>query len=110
MLEIIGPPNLEPREKVLLEARGPCYDHLCYTADDVPTAWEEAAARGSVQVEAPIEAYDNCLAWLRDADGNDIEVMGAVPPETILEAIRMGVPYDSTRSSRAVEAAIPKGE
>jgi methylmalonyl-CoA/ethylmalonyl-CoA epimerase len=96
LLEIIGPPDLEPREAVLLERRGPCYDHLCYVADDVAAAWREAVARGGTRVEEPVHAYGNWIAWLRDADGNDVEIMGPVPPEIVLEAMRTGVPFDST--------------
>jgi catechol 2,3-dioxygenase-like lactoylglutathione lyase family enzyme len=98
MLEIIGPPDLEPREEVLLSARGPCYDHLCFVAEDVAAAWREALARGAVPVDEPAQAYGNWLAWLRDADGNDVEIMGPLSPEVISDALRTGVPFDSTGS------------
>ena len=39
-LEIIGPPGLEPREEVLINKYGPCFDHLAFVANDVKAAWE----------------------------------------------------------------------
>jgi catechol 2,3-dioxygenase-like lactoylglutathione lyase family enzyme len=96
MLEIIGPPHLEPREVEILEARGACYDHLCYVADDVPGAWQAALDRGAEKMAEPVQEYGMWIAWVRDADGNDLEIMGAIPDEIVQEALRTGTPYDGT--------------
>ena len=83
MLEIIGPPGLEEREEVLLKKRGPLFDHLCYTAEDVKGAWQAAIDKGAENFIAPYEEYGGEIAWLRDADGNDIEIMSPFPQEFV---------------------------
>ncbi len=83
MLEIIGPPGLEEREEVLLKKHGPLFDHLCYTAEDVKGAWQAAMDRGATNFIKPYQEYGGDLAWLRDADGNDIEIMNPIPKEVV---------------------------
>ncbi len=94
LLEIIGPPRLEPREEALLKQHGACYDHLCYVADDVRTAWQACLDRGAQNMEAPVEQLGMWIAWLKDADGNDVEIMSPTPAEIIEEALRTGEPFD----------------
>jgi catechol 2,3-dioxygenase-like lactoylglutathione lyase family enzyme len=83
MLEIIGPPGLEKREEELLNKRGPLFDHICYTAADVKGAWQAALAKGAENFIEPYEEYGIEIAWIRDADGNDIEIMSPFPQELI---------------------------
>ncbi|MBL7063402.1 MAG: VOC family protein [Anaerolineae bacterium] len=96
MLEIIGPPHLEPREVELLEKRGACYDHLCYIAGDVHAAWQEAIERGVEGGAAPIvyEKYGIRVAWLKDADGNDVEIMDPIPDNFLEMALQAEEPLN----------------
>ena len=94
LLQIVGPPYLEPREEVLLEKRGPCLDHIGFVADDLPGAWEDAVARGAKQVTEPIFYLIAYLAWFVDPDGIDVEIMNPFPEDLIQEAIRTGNPAD----------------
>jgi catechol 2,3-dioxygenase-like lactoylglutathione lyase family enzyme len=80
LLEIIwGPEGMEPREIVMLEKHGACYDHLCYVAEDVQGAWQAAQQRGAPNMADPVQAYGMWIAWLKDADGNDVEIMNPLP-------------------------------
>jgi len=94
MLEIIGPPHLEPREVELLEKHGACYDHLCYAADDVRGAWQAALDRGAENMADPVKDYGIWIAWVKDADGSDVEIMDPIPDQIIEEALRTGKPFD----------------
>jgi len=92
MLELIGPPYLEPREEVLLDKYGACYDHLCYVADDVKGAWRAAVERGGKADDEPryYDEYGMTLGWLKDADGVDVEILEPVSDEMIKEALQGG--------------------
>ena len=83
MLEIIGPPELEEREEELLKKHGPLFDHLCYTAEDVKGAWQAAIDRGTMNFIEPYVKYGSHLAWLKDADENDVKIMEPFPEELI---------------------------
>jgi catechol 2,3-dioxygenase-like lactoylglutathione lyase family enzyme len=96
MLEIIGPPHLEPRETRILEARGACYDHLCYVADDVQAAWQAAVQRGAEKMAEPAQEYGTWIAWVRDADGNDLEIMNPIPDALLEVALQSEEPLDLT--------------
>jgi catechol 2,3-dioxygenase-like lactoylglutathione lyase family enzyme len=96
MLEIIGPPHLEPREARILEARGACYDHLCYVAGDVQAAWQAAVQRGAKKMAEPAQEYGMWIAWLHDADGNDLEIMNPVPDALVEMALQSEDPLDLT--------------
>jgi catechol 2,3-dioxygenase-like lactoylglutathione lyase family enzyme len=93
-LEIIGPPGLEPREVVMLDKHGACFDHLAYVTDDVHTTWKAVLEKGAQNMDAPVRAYDNWLAWVKDADGNDVEIMNPFPPDALLKARQTGIPVD----------------
>jgi len=91
-LEIIGPPGLEPREEVLINKYGACFDHLAFVTGDVQSGYELVLQRGVQNMEAPIRAYDNWISWVNDPDGNDIEIMGPLDEKSLLEALNSGVP------------------
>ncbi len=93
-LEIIGPPGLEPREEIILNKHGACYDHLAFVTDDVDSAWKSAIDRGAKNMDSPIEAYTTRIAWVNDPDDIDLEIMNRFPPERLLEALQSGVPVD----------------
>ena len=90
MLELIGPPNLLPREIEILGKRGACFDHLCYTAVDVEGAWKQALERGAKNMAKPVEEYGVQIAWVRDGDGNDVEIMNPIPEDVINIALEGG--------------------
>ncbi len=94
LLEIIGPPDLEPREVVMLDKHGACFDHFCYVTDNVQATWKEVIDRGAPAMDAPVRAYDNWLSWVHDADGNDIEIMNPFPAEALLQALQTGTPVN----------------
>lgn len=98
MLEIIGPPDLEAREVVMLERHGACYDHFGYVAGDVEKAWKLSLTRGAKEMAAPVEDYGVQMAWVNDADGNDVEIMSPIPDEIILNVLQGGEPFDAMRS------------
>jgi catechol 2,3-dioxygenase-like lactoylglutathione lyase family enzyme len=76
MLELIGPPGpMDDREVPLLKKWNACFDHLCYVADDVKGAWQKAIDKGARKFLEPVDEYGLCLAWVRDPDGNDVEIM-----------------------------------
>jgi len=75
MLEIIGPTDSDEREVPLLRRRAPCFDHLCYVASDTRGAWQAAIDKGAKKFLEPVEEYGTCIAWVRDPDGNDVEIM-----------------------------------
>jgi catechol 2,3-dioxygenase-like lactoylglutathione lyase family enzyme len=97
MLEIIGPPHLEEREVMILEKRGACYDHLCYTAEDVGGAWEKAIDLGAEKMTEPFEDYGVQIAWVRDHDGNDVEIMNPIPAEIIEVVLQGGEPLNGAQ-------------
>jgi catechol 2,3-dioxygenase-like lactoylglutathione lyase family enzyme len=94
MLEIIGPPNLEPREEKMLAKRGACYDHFCYTAVDVNGAWKAALERGAKNLADPVHEYGMEIAWVYDQDGNDVEIMNPIPEEIVDIVLQGGEPLN----------------
>jgi hypothetical protein len=94
LLKIIwGPEGLEPREVAMPKRHGACYGHLCYVADDVSAAWRAALERGATNMADPIQAYGAWIAWLNDADGNDVEIMSPIAAGLVEEALRTGQPF-----------------
>ncbi len=92
MLEIIGPPDLWDREEVLLKKHGPLFDHICYMVEDVPAAYNAALEKGAVDFMAPHEGYGLTMAWIRDADGNEIEFMSHFPGDMQAKILRGEIP------------------
>jgi catechol 2,3-dioxygenase-like lactoylglutathione lyase family enzyme len=91
MLEIIGPPYLEPREEVLLNKRGACFDHIAFIADDLSGAWQDLLKRGAKKVADPVSGYSvGYMAWIADPDGIDVEIMSPIPANIVEEALRSG--------------------
>ena len=95
MLEIIGPPDLEAREEVMLERHGPCYDHFGFVTGDVKQVWRKVLKLGAKAMAAPVEDYGVEMAWVNDADGNDVEIMSPIPDEIILSVLQGGEPFDA---------------
>lgn len=62
-------------------------------ADDVSAAWRAALERGATNMADPIQAYGAWIAWLNDADGNDVEIMSPIAAGLVEEALRTGQPF-----------------
>lgn len=90
-LEIIGGEH-DSIDGPVMERRGPCYDHLCFTADDVAGVWQRAVDLGVEPLSEPAHypEYDTTIAWLYDADGTHIELMSTLDPELMTSAHRLG--------------------
>ncbi|HXM56765.1 MAG TPA: VOC family protein [Candidatus Dormibacteraeota bacterium] len=55
------------------------YDHCCLVVDDLPATLRELAARGLAIEGEPVRGLDHNLQfWLRDPDGNPVELMEIV--------------------------------
>lgn len=90
-LEIIGGEH-DSIDGPVVERRGPCYDHLCFTADDVTGVWQRAVDLGVEPLSEPAHypEYGATIAWLYDADGTHIELMSPLDPELMASAHRLG--------------------
>lgn len=90
-LEIIGGEH-DSIDGPVMERRGPCYDHLCFTADDVAGVWQRAVDLGVEPLSEPAHypEYGATIAWLYDADGTHIELMSPLDPELMASAHRLG--------------------
>ncbi len=93
LIEIIGPPFDEEREHIFYERYGTGVDHTAYVVDDVVGAWKRTLERGAENFVDPYFAYGVNIAWIRDPDGNDIEIMDPIPPDLIKEVLATGEPY-----------------
>jgi catechol 2,3-dioxygenase-like lactoylglutathione lyase family enzyme len=90
MLEIVGPPDLEPREVALLNQRGACYDHLCYTAKDVKKSWQMVIQKGGEKAAIPTRYHGTWMAWVKDVNEIDIEIMQPIPKFVVDITIERG--------------------
>lgn len=104
LLEIIGPPHLEAREKALLSSRGACYDHVCYVSPQVGAAWRWALAHGAKPVTPPYRYEGTRMAWLQDAMGVDIEIMAPIPEYVLDYALYTGRPLNGRNKWRTAWA------
>ena len=90
-LEIIGGEH-DSIDGPVMSRRGPCYDHVCFTADDVAGVWQRAVDLGVEPLSEPAHypEYGTTIAWLYDADGTHIELMSTLDPELMTSAHRRG--------------------
>lgn len=90
-LEIIGG-SFDTIDGPVFERRGSCYDHVCFTTEDVDRTWQRAVERGVEPLSEPAyyPEYDSTIAWLYDADGTHIELMSPAPADLMVDAHRLG--------------------
>jgi lactoylglutathione lyase len=72
------------------EARPVGYNHFCLLVDDMATTLKTLEARGLSITGEPVRGQDNNLQyWLRDPDGNRIELMqiASTSPQAAADAI-----------------------
>ena len=93
--KFISQPYLEPREVVMLDKHGACYDHLAYTAPDVEGTWKQVVERGAKNMDEPVSDYGLQISWVNDQDGNDVEIMSPIPDEYIENVLRGGEPINT---------------
>jgi len=53
--------------------------------------------RGAKKMDAPIKDYDLWMAWVKDADGNAVEIMRPLPDEIVETALQSGQLFDGTK-------------
>ena len=82
-LELMGPPGLWEREQAFLNIYGPGIDHLCFIVDDVDEAYEELVSRGVEFDVEPMDYEGNRLAFFKDPNGVDLELMLPMPRERL---------------------------
>ncbi len=90
-MEIIGGSH-DSIDGPVMARRGPCYDHVCFTTDNVAGVWQRAVSRGVEPLSEPAyyPEYGTTIAWLYDADGTHIELMSTLDPEMMTTAHRRG--------------------
>jgi len=93
MLEIIGPPFAEEREHDFHRKTGAGIDHLAYISDNLHASWQKTLDSGAENMMDPYDAYGATIAWIKDADGNDIELMTPIPEEIVRTALETGKPF-----------------
>lgn len=100
MIEVIGPPYVEPREFVFSRKFGMGMDHIGYVVENVGIAYQSALERGSREMQAPprlslapYQDYGTEMCWVQDADGNDLELMKPIPKVALQRAFETGIPY-----------------
>ncbi len=106
LLEIIGPPHLEPREEQILSARGACYDHICFSTRDVDAAWRWALEQGAQPVLPPYHYEGTRMAWLKDDQGVDIEIMAPIPKFVLDYALHIGKPLNGQKKWKTAWALV----
>jgi catechol 2,3-dioxygenase-like lactoylglutathione lyase family enzyme len=78
-LELMGPPDLTEREHAFLAKHGPGIDHLCFDVDDVDKAYEDLVSKGVIFDIEPMDYEGNRIAFFKDPNGVDIEIMLPIP-------------------------------
>lgn len=82
-LELMGPPGLWERDLAFLDRYGPGIDHLCIVVDDVDAAHEELVSNGVEFDVEPMDYEGNRIAFFKDPNGIDIELMLPMPRERL---------------------------
>ena len=93
MIEIIGPPFEEQREHDFYRRVGVGIDHIAYITDDVVAAWRRTLDEGAQNFVDPYFDYGVNIAWIRDPDGNDIEIMDPIPEDLVRKVLETGEPF-----------------
>jgi catechol 2,3-dioxygenase-like lactoylglutathione lyase family enzyme len=83
-LELMGPEAQWEREQAFLKDHGPGIDHLCYVVADVDVAYRILRSR-DVYFNYPPEDMDtNRVAFFKDPNQVDVELMMAIPRSRFL--------------------------
>jgi glyoxylase I family protein len=82
-LEIMGPEWEGEREQTFLAEHGPGLDHICFVVDDVDIAYEDLTAKGVEFHIPPEDSGTNRLAFFKDPNGVDVELMMSIPRSSL---------------------------
>lgn len=103
LFEIMGGPNpikavpdriikRYEREELFEQEYGYALDHICTVCDDVKGAYEKSIRAGGQEYIEPEEALGACIAWIKDVNGNDVEVMDPVGEDFYNEVLSSKTP------------------
>lgn len=93
VLEVIGPPYVEPREFAFAQKHHTGIDHIGYVVPHVQQAYQNALVHGSPDMHPPYQGYGTEMGWIQDADGNDLELMLPLDKEKLQQAFQTGKPH-----------------
>ncbi len=78
-LELFGPPGLWEPDLAFLEKHGAGLQYLCFAVDDVNEAYQELLSKGVDFHLKPTEIEGNRIAFFKDPNGIDIEILHPLP-------------------------------
>jgi lactoylglutathione lyase len=61
--------------KLQLPAAGACYQHFCLEVEDIETFRDDLVAKGVATTEIAVGMDGSRQCWIKDPDGNSIELM-----------------------------------
>lgn len=82
-LELFGPPGLWEPDLEFLEEHGAGLQYLCFAVDDVDKVYQELLSKGVDFHLKPTETEGNRVAFFKDPNGIDIEILHPLP-QTLL--------------------------
>jgi catechol 2,3-dioxygenase-like lactoylglutathione lyase family enzyme len=82
-LELFGPPGLWEPDLEFLDEHGAGLQYLCFAVDDVDKAYQELRSKGVEFHLTPTETEGNRVAFFKDPNGIDIEILHPLP-QTLL--------------------------
>ena len=82
-LEIFGPPALWDMDLEFLEKHGAGLQYLCFAVDDVDEAYRDLNLEGVDFHLPPTDFEDNRVAFFKDPNGIDIEILHPLPQNVL---------------------------
>jgi catechol 2,3-dioxygenase-like lactoylglutathione lyase family enzyme len=82
-LEIMGSLWEGEREQTFLTEHGPGLDHICFVVKDVDAAYKNLIAKGVKFHYPPEDSGANRLAFFKDPNGVDVELMMSIPRSSL---------------------------
>lgn len=82
-LELFGPPGLWESDLEFLEEHGAGLQYLCFAVADVDKSYQDLRSKGMDFHLEPTDFEDNRVAFFRDPNGIDIEILHPLP-QTLL--------------------------
>lgn len=78
-LELFGPPALWDADLEFLEEHGAGLQYLCFAVDDVDKAYQALRSKGANFHLPPTDFGENRVAFFKDPNGIDIEILHPLP-------------------------------
>jgi catechol 2,3-dioxygenase-like lactoylglutathione lyase family enzyme len=79
-MELFGPPGLWELDEAFLARYGPGLQYLCFAVEDVDAAHADLVAKGVECTLEPTSLENNRVAFFKDPNGVDIEILNPLPP------------------------------